>query len=173
MTAAATLANKTAIADLVATLGSSSATAWLEFERYKLWRPAQPVPESAFLPVQGYMEKGDYIFAWGNPLVSDAARLFVEFCEEQDRRVVWACVDHDLEEVLGGPEFGWATVSCIYEDVVDPAHVVELTAPEAKGREGQHVVKNLKKNLSRAEKHNVKAAEMQATEWTQENMLGV
>ncbi len=177
--AATTLADKNAIADLVATHGSSSATAWLEFERYKLWRPEQSIPQSTFLPVQGYMEKGDYIFAWGNPLVSDTAalpavaRLFIEFCEEREKHAVWACVDRDLEEVLAGPGFGWATVSCIYEDVVDPAHVVELTAPEAKGTEGQRVVKDLKKNLSRAEKYNVKVDEMQATEWTQEDMLAV
>ncbi len=35
------------------------------------------------------------------------------------------------------------------------------------------MVKDLKKNLSRAEKYNVKVDEMQATEWTQEDILAV
>lgn len=47
---------KTTIADLIATYGNSSATAWLEFERYHLWQ-AEPgqIPESTFAPIQGYM----------------------------------------------------------------------------------------------------------------------
>jgi hypothetical protein len=166
--------NKADIADLVAKYGSSSATAWLELSRYKLWSPPEPVPESSFTPVQGYMEKEPYIFAWGNPLVSDSAALlpvarqFVRFCEAQGRRPVWACVDWELEEVLGGPEFGWATVSCIYEDVVDPAHVIELMSPESKGKEGQKVIKDLKKNLGRAEKYRVTVKEMRSSDWTEE-----
>ncbi|KDR77301.1 hypothetical protein GALMADRAFT_139295 [Galerina marginata CBS 339.88] len=171
--------DKSSIAELVAKYGSSSATAWLEFERYKLWQPSEPVPESSFTPVQGYMEKDPYIFAWGNPLVSDpaalpsVARQFIQFCESQNKRAVWACVDRDLEEILGGPEFSWCTVSCIYEDVVDPAHVVDLTSPEAKGTEGQRVVKDLKKNLYRAEKYDVKVKEVLANEWTAEDKLAV
>ena len=50
---------KSTIADLVAHYGSSSATAWLEFERYKIWRPSRPIAESDFLPVQGYMREGE------------------------------------------------------------------------------------------------------------------
>ncbi|KAF4612854.1 hypothetical protein D9613_011159 [Agrocybe pediades] len=172
--------DKASVAELVAKYGSSSATAWLEFERYKLWSPSEPVPESSFTPVQGYMEKDPYIFAWGNPLVSDpaalpsVARQFVNYFHGQlGKRVVWACVDRDLEEVLGGPEFEWATVSCIYEDVVDPAHVIDLTSPEAKGKEGQHVVKDLKKNLNRAEKYGVQVKEKLHQEWTEEEKAAV
>ncbi|KAF9482640.1 hypothetical protein BDN70DRAFT_874824, partial [Pholiota conissans] len=174
-----TVTDKSAIADLVAKYGSSSSTAWLEFERYKLWRPSEPVPESAFTPVQGYMEQDSYIFAWGNPLVSDPAaiapvvRQFIQFCDAQGKRVIWACADRDLEEVLGSPEFEWSTVSCIYEDVVDPAHVLDLTSPESKGKEGQRIIKDLKKNLSRAEKYNVKVKEMLASDWTEEEKLAV
>ncbi|KAF8153191.1 hypothetical protein B0H34DRAFT_754437 [Crassisporium funariophilum] len=170
--------DKHAIAELVAQYGSSSATAWLEFERYKLWHPSDPVPESSFTPVQGYMVKDPYIFAWGNPLVSSpaalssVARQFIHFADSQGKRPVWTCVDSDLEEVLGH-EFGWSTVSCIYEDIVDPAHVVELTSPEAKGQEGQRVVKDLKKNLYRAEKYDVKVAEVKSEEWTEEDKLAV
>ncbi|KAH6910617.1 hypothetical protein BKA70DRAFT_1424273 [Coprinopsis sp. MPI-PUGE-AT-0042] len=163
--------DKSSIAELVAQYGSSSATAWLEFERYKIWRPEIPIPESSFVPVQGYMQKNKYLFAWGNPLVSSpaalpkTARAFVEFAEQQGLHPVWACVDHDLEEVLGDPEFGWSTVSCIYEDYVDPAYLVELTSPEAKGMEGQHVVKDLKKNLNRAEKYDVHIEEVKHGQW--------
>ena len=164
--------DKGSIAELVAQYGSSSATAWLEFERYKIWRPETPIPESEFVPVQGYMQKNKYLFAWGNPLVSSpaalpkTARAFVEFADQQGLHPVWACVDHDLEEVLGDPEFGWSTVSCIYEDYVDPAHLIELTSPEAKGSEGQHVVKDLKKNLNRAEKYDVHIEEVKQGQWT-------
>ena len=49
---------KTEIADLIANYGSSSSTAWLEFQRYRIWRPEEPIPESSFVPVQGYMTKG-------------------------------------------------------------------------------------------------------------------
>ncbi|KAH9474780.1 hypothetical protein JR316_0013245 [Psilocybe cubensis] len=174
-----TMIDKTTVADLVAKYGSSSATAWLEFERYKLWQPTEPVLESSFTPVQGYMEKDPYIFAWGNPLVSDpaalpsVARQFVEFCESQGKRPIWSCVDRDLEEILGGPEFEWSTVSCIYEDVVDPAHVLELTSPESKGKEGQKVVKDLKKNLYRADKYDVKVQEILSNEWTEADKIAV
>jgi len=51
--------DKSTIADLVAKYGSSSATAWLEFDRYKIWRPSVPIPESEFVPVQGYMCAGE------------------------------------------------------------------------------------------------------------------
>jgi hypothetical protein len=50
--------DKSSIADLVALHGSSSATAWLEFDRYKIWHPSRQIDESDFLPVQGYMRKG-------------------------------------------------------------------------------------------------------------------
>lgn len=170
--------DKSSISDLVAKYGSSSATAWLEFERYKLWKPSAPVPESSFTPIQGYMERGSYVFAWGNPLVSDpdalpnVARQFIAWCEDHDKRPVWSNVDAAMEEVLG-TEFGWSTCSCIYEDVVDPAHVIELTSPDAKGQEGQKVVKDLKKNLSRAEKYNVKVQEITSTQWTEDDKIAV
>jgi len=171
--------DKASIADLLAKYGSSSSTAWLEFSRYKLWQPSEPVPESSFTPVQGYMEKDPYIFAWGNPLVSDTAALpsvaasFVRWCERQGKRLVWCCVDADLEEVLGSADFGWSTVACVNEDFVDPAHIIELTSAEAKGQEGQKVVKDLKKNLYRAEKYNVKVKEVLADQWTEEEKIAV
>jgi hypothetical protein len=170
--------NKSSIADLVAKYGSSSATAWLEFERYKLWQPSEPVPESSFTPVQGYMEQGPYIFAWGNPLVSDpsalpkVARQFIQWAESQDKRPVWCCVDVDLEDILAS-EFSWSTVSCVYEDVVDPAHVIELTSPESKGQDGQKVIKDLKKNLYRAGKYHVKVKEVLPNEWTEKDKIAV
>src|SRR5258708_7564930 len=174
-----TINDKASIADLLAKYGSSSSTAWLEFNRYKLWRPSEPVPESSFIPVQGYMEKDPYIFAWGNPLISNTAALpsvaasFVRWCERQGKRLVWCCVDADLEEVLGSADFGWSTVACVNEDFIDPAHIIELTSAEAKGQEGQKVVKDLKKNLYRAEKYNVKVEEVLADQWTEEEKIAV
>ncbi|KAF5313516.1 hypothetical protein D9611_008501 [Ephemerocybe angulata] len=169
--------DKSTIADLVAKYGSSSTTAWLEFARYHIW-VGEPIPESEFPPVQGYMTSDGWIFAWGNPLVSSpaalgpTARAFVKFAEQNGLHPVFACVDRDMEEVLG-EELGWRTVSCIYEDYVDPAHLLELTSPDAKGHEGQHVVKDLKKNLMRAEKYHVEIAEVKNTEWTTEDKRAV
>jgi hypothetical protein len=45
------------LADLIAQHGSSSSTAWLDSERYKIWRPCQPIPESDFAPAQGYIKR--------------------------------------------------------------------------------------------------------------------
>ncbi|KAJ3536705.1 hypothetical protein NMY22_g5913 [Coprinellus aureogranulatus] len=163
--------DKSTIADLVAKYGSSSTTAWLEFERYKIWRPSIPIPESEFPPVQGYMTSDGWIFAWGNPLVSHPAALaptvkeFVKFAEENHLHPVFACVDAQLERILG-EEMGWRTVSCIYEDYVDPAHLIELTSPEHKGEVGQHAVKDLKKNLMRAEKYHVVVSEVKDKQWS-------
>jgi hypothetical protein len=64
-------------------------------------------------------------------------------------------------------------VSCIYEDYIDPAHVIELTSPEAKGQEGVHVVKDLKKNLMRAEKYDVHVDEVKAGGWKVEDRKSV
>src|SRR5258708_6050454 len=47
--------DKAGIAELIAQYGSSSATSWLEFGRYKIWRPSTPIPQSSFTPVQGYL----------------------------------------------------------------------------------------------------------------------
>ncbi|KAF6751641.1 hypothetical protein DFP72DRAFT_906744 [Ephemerocybe angulata] len=139
------------IADLVAKYGSSSTTAWLEFARYHIW-VGEPIPESEFPPY-------GWIFAWA---LGPTARAFVKFAEQNGLHPVFACR-------FLGEELGWRTVSCIYEDYVDPAHLLELTSPDAKGQEGQHVVKDLKKNLMRAEKYHVEIAEVKNTEWTSED----
>lgn len=165
---------KNAITDLVAQYGSSSSTAWLEFSRYHIWRPASPIPESSFLPAQGYMRRGKYIFAWGNPLVSDRAALeptaaaFIAWAQGEGLRPIWCCVDHDLEVVLGSPKFQWSTVNCIYEDIVDPHTVLQLTSDKEKGSGGA-LVKDLKKNLRRAEKAHIIVTEVEREGWSEED----
>ena len=125
------------------------------------------------------MEKDPFVFAWGNPLVSDIAALhnvarhFVRWCESRRKRPVWCCVDADMEEVLSSGEFGWSTVACVYEDFVNPAQIMELTSPESKGQEGQKTVKDLKKNLYRAEKYNVKVKEVLADQWTEDDKAAI
>ncbi|KAI0064318.1 hypothetical protein BV25DRAFT_1800874 [Artomyces pyxidatus] len=163
---------KEGVADLVAEYGSSSATAWLEHDRYKVWRPTVPIPESSFVPVQGYLRADPFIFAWGNPLVSDSAALaptcaaFIQWAKEQKLKVVWLCVDGDMEKVLGAPgsQFNWSTLSCIVEDVLEPKAVVDL----ATGPGGGSEVKDLKKNLRRAEREGVTVRELEHHEWTDE-----
>jgi len=173
--------DKSTIADLIAKHGSSSTTAWLEFERYKIWRPTEEIPESSFKPVQGYMQKDPYIFAWGNPLVSSpealrpTAQAFIKYVESMNLRPVWACVDENMEEVLGAEEIGWSVVSCIYEDVVDPEHLLDITSEDNKGKEGAGAVKDLKKNLSRADKYGVRIEQMRESvdKWSQEDKKAV
>jgi hypothetical protein len=120
-----------------------------------------------------------YIFAWGNPLVSHPAALrptataFKEWADSQNLRLIWSCVDEDLEHVLAEPPFCWSIVTCIYEDVVDPAHVVHLTSPEAVGKTGVSVVKDLKKNLKRAERGDVEVQEVRSQEWEEDDKRAV
>jgi len=67
-----------------------------------------------------------------------------------------------------------SVVTCIYEDVVDPAHVVYLTSPEAVGKiGGASVVKDLKKNLKRAEREDVDVREVLDDEWEEDDKRAV
>ncbi|KAA1471688.1 hypothetical protein DENSPDRAFT_799830 [Dentipellis sp. KUC8613] len=169
-------AEKAQVADLIASYGSSSATAWLEFGRYKLWRPSKPIPQSSFTPVQGYLRSGAFVFAWGNPLVSDPSALeptaeqFVEWAKSQKLRPIWLCVDADMERILGkDTRFNWSTLSCIVEDVLEPKHVVEIANADG----GGSTVKDLKKNLRRAERAHVQIREVKPDEWTDERKAEV
>ncbi|KIM41521.1 hypothetical protein M413DRAFT_445505 [Hebeloma cylindrosporum] len=160
------------LADLIASRGSSSSTAWLESERYKIWRPSQPIPESEFPPAQGYIQRDPFVFAWGNPIVSSpatlekTARAFIAFVEANHLRPLWACVDQDLEKILANEPLGWVTVSCIYEDVMDPEHVIELFHPKHRGKELTHVADELKNHLLHAEKDMVEVYEVKSGDWT-------
>ncbi|KAF9036989.1 hypothetical protein BDZ89DRAFT_1100570 [Hymenopellis radicata] len=164
--------DNTTLADLVAKHGSSSSTAWLEFERYRIWQ-AQPnqIPQSTFAPVQGYMTRKHFAFAWGDPLISDVSaleptvRAFVAWAEQNCLHPIWCCTSEPLEKVLA--DIGWSTVECIYEEVIDPDHVIELTSPESKGHEGVKAVKDLKKNLRRADKAGVQVMEV-TDKWTED-----
>jgi hypothetical protein len=162
--------DKVGIAELISQYGSSSATSWLEFGRYKIWRPSVPIPQSSFPPVQGYLRSDPFVFAWGNPLVSDPAALeatcaaFIDWARSQKLRPIWLCVDGQMEQVLGaeGSKFGWSTLSCIVEDFLDPRSVVELAHSHGGGSE----VKDFKKNLRRAERAKVQVREVQHDQWT-------
>jgi hypothetical protein len=162
--------DKAGIPELIAQYGSSSATSWLEFGRYKIWRPTVPIPQSSFPPVQGYLRSDPFVFAWGNPVVSDPAALeataaaFIDWARSQKLRPIWLCVDGQMEQVLGGQgsKFAWSALSCIVEDFLDPRSVVEL----AHSRGGGSEVKDFKKNLRRAERENVQVREVQPDQWT-------
>jgi len=164
--------DKAGIAELIAQYGSSSATSWLEFARYKIWRPNVPIPQSSFPPVQGYLRSDPFVFAWGNPIVSDPAALeatcaaFIDWAKSQKLRPIWLCVDGQMEKVLGGQgsKFAWSALSCIVEDFLDPRSVVELAHSHGGGSE----VKDFKKNLRRAERENVRVREVQPEQWTDE-----
>jgi hypothetical protein len=157
------------LADLVAKYGNSTSTAWLETNRYHTWQPSQAIPESSFTPVQGYLHSDSWVFGWGNPIVSDPKALrptvqaFTSFVESKGMRCVYCCVDVDLEDILAG--MGWSTVSCINEDIVDPEHVIELTSDDSEGHGS--MVKDLKKNLRRAERAQIDVMEITQDGWSE------
>lgn len=98
---------KEEIAKLIADYGSSSNTSWLEFSRYKIWRADKDIKGSSFRPVQGYLRSDPYVFAWGNPLVSDPSALtetcleFWKWCKSQKLKLVWCCVDEQARLLNG------------------------------------------------------------------------
>lgn len=157
------------LAALVAQYGHAPATAWLERTRYRVWRPSEPVPESSFLPIQGYLHTSAWVFAWGSPLVSDKAALapvlsqFIAWVQSHDLRLVYCCVPDEIELILA--DMGWSTVSCISEDVVEPQHILELTREDDEGGHGS-MVKDLKKNLRRAERANVEVRRILRQDWS-------
>ena len=157
------------LADLIATHGNSTSTAWLETDRYHTWQPSKPIPESSFTPVQGYLHSDAWVFAWGNPIVSDPKALkptilaFTSFVESKGMRCVYCCVDIDLDEILAS--MGWSTVSCINEDIIDPEHVIELTSEDSEERGS--MVKDLRKNLRRAGRAQVDVTEIQQNDWSE------
>ncbi|OAX40208.1 hypothetical protein K503DRAFT_791499 [Rhizopogon vinicolor AM-OR11-026] len=157
------------LADLVAKHGNATCTAWLETDRYHTWQPSKAIPESSFTPVQGYLHSGVWVFAWGNPIVSDpkafkpTLQAFISAVESKGMRCVYCCVDSNIEEVLAG--MNWSTVSCINEDIVDPENVVELTSEDSEGHGS--MVKDLKKNLRRAERAQIDVTEIQRNDWSE------
>lgn len=162
------------LADIVAKHGNSSSTAWLETDRYRTWRPTKEIKQSSFPPIQGYLEASDYIFAWGNPIVSDPAALkptieaFIDWVKSKKAKPVFCCVNSDVDEILAS--MGWATVSCINEDIVDAEHVYELTHENAETSDDGNagMVKDMKKNLRRADKADIKVEEIKGDMWTDE-----
>ncbi|VDB91360.1 unnamed protein product [Peniophora sp. CBMAI 1063] len=161
--------DKADIAGLIAEYGSSSNTSWLEFSRYKIWRADKDIEGSSFRPVQGYLRSDPYVFAWGNPLVSDPAALdetcyqFWKWCKNRKLKLIWCCADGEMEKVLGkNSRFGWSTVSCIVEDMLDPKAVVELAKSTGSGAE----VKDFKKNIRRAERAGITVREIKWDAWT-------
>lgn len=56
-----------------------------------------------------------------------------------------------------------------YEDVVNPDHLLEITSEEKKGVEGAGAVKDLKKNLARADKNGVRVEQIRSNieQWSE------
>uniref|UniRef100_A0A8H8CHP2 Uncharacterized protein n=1 Tax=Psilocybe cubensis TaxID=181762 RepID=A0A8H8CHP2_PSICU len=147
------------LSDLIAEHGHSSSTDWLD-ARYQHWYLPYRPSGSKFTPVQGYMIQGSYIFAWGNPIVSSSAVFpsfidhFSAFADSQSRILVWLCVNQEFQDVLGS-KFGWSTVSCIKEDLIDPTHVLHMMSKKECGR-----IKNLRNSLSKAYKSGLMVEEV-------------
>ena len=76
--------------------------------------------------------------------------------------------------MLAEPPFKWSVVTCIYEDVVDPAHVVWLASSDALGTDGTvSYGRDLRKNLKRAQKDHVQVREVKRDEWTEADKMAV
>jgi hypothetical protein len=76
--------------------------------------------------------------------------------------------------VLAEPPFKWSVITCIYEDVVDPAHVMWLTSPAAIGKDGSvSFGRDLRKNLKRAQKDGVVVQEVRNEDWTEVDKMAV
>lgn len=106
---------------LIAKYGHSLSTAWIE-ERYSLWRGKNHQQSNP--RVQGYLARGKYYFAWGNPICRDneevkreIAHEFTEWCSSKHKKVVWCCVEGDFADILG-KEMDWSVLSCVREDVL-------------------------------------------------------
>ncbi|GAA5932977.1 hypothetical protein JCM1841_003859 [Sporobolomyces salmonicolor] len=136
---------------LIAKYGSSLSTAWLE-QRYSVWRSPSHTQRNP--RVQGYLARGKFYFAWGNPICREddqtrreIAKEFSEWAiKDKRKKIVWCCVDSKFAEVLG-TEFNWSVLSCIREDVLHP-DIKKL----------DH--KDVRQNVRRAERHHVKFDEL-------------
>jgi len=55
------------LAELISKYGGPASSAWIDGDqRYKLWCPSQPIPESSFTPVQGYIRHGQvFLLSFG------------------------------------------------------------------------------------------------------------
>jgi len=116
--------NKDWLPALIAKYGGSLSTAWIE-ERYSVWRGKNHQQSNP--RVQGYLARGKFYFAWGNPICRDneevkheIAHEFVEWATKtKHKKVVWCCVDGTFADILG-KELNWSVLSCVREDVLHP-----------------------------------------------------
>ncbi|KAK4047742.1 hypothetical protein OIV83_005250 [Microbotryomycetes sp. JL201] len=140
--------------------GSSAATVWLE-EKYHIWKGTHHHPKDNPM-VQGYLKSGSFIFAWGNPLTLGTKEAYKAVADEMwawakqnHKHLVWCCIDDTFAEVLAagvGPKNkGWATLSCIQEDVLHPDHVLFENH-------------DVKQNVRRAQKESVNVEELRLWE---------
>ncbi|KAK4056880.1 hypothetical protein OIO90_002130 [Microbotryomycetes sp. JL221] len=139
---------------LIAEYGHASTTSWLE-KRYKIWRGTS-TPERP--RIQGYLESGSFVFAWSNPVCLETyeemratADEMYSWAKGRHKHLVWCCITDDFAHVLGegvGPKNkGWSVLSCIREDMIN-VNAVNLNN------------KDVKHNLRRAEKANLRIEEM-------------
>ncbi|KAK4047746.1 hypothetical protein OIV83_005254 [Microbotryomycetes sp. JL201] len=139
---------------LIAEYGHASTTSWLE-KRYKIWRGTS-TPEKP--RIQGYLESGSFVFAWSNPICLETieemqatADEMYAWAKKAHKHLVWCCITDDFAHVLAdgvGPKRkGWSVLSCIREDMID-VQSVNLNN------------KDVKHNLRRAEKANLRIEEL-------------
>ncbi|KAM0787709.1 hypothetical protein ACM66B_003769 [Microbotryomycetes sp. NB124-2] len=139
---------------LIAEYGYASTTSWLE-KRYKIWRGTSS-PEKP--RIQGYLESGSFVFAWSNPICLETteemkatADEMYAWAKKNHKHLVWCCITDEFAHVLAdgvGPKNkGWSVLSCIREDMID-VQAVNLNN------------KDVKHNLRRAEKANLRIEEL-------------
>jgi len=81
-------------------------------------------------------------------------------------------VDANLEAILADTNIGWITVSCIYEDVLDPVHVIERLIPDPidseRHGEREALSREPLRNLHQVHVEDVDVHEVRFGEWTEE-----
>ncbi|GAA5909868.1 uncharacterized protein JCM6883_003120 [Sporobolomyces salmoneus] len=136
---------------LIAKYGGSLSTAWIE-ERYSVWRGKNHQQSNP--RVQGYLARGKFYFAWGNPICRDndevrreIAHEFVEWATKtKKKKVVWCVINGQFADILG-QEMDWSVLSCVREDILHP-DIKKLDQ------------KDVRQNIRRAERSHVTFSEL-------------
>lgn len=88
---------------------------------------------------------------------------FVAWVKAHGLHLAYCGAPQEVEALLG--DMGWSTVGCISEDGIDPEHIVAMTQEDDEGGHGPKV-KDLKKNLRRAERASVEVKCILPVDWS-------
>ncbi|KAL3439021.1 hypothetical protein BDV09DRAFT_157947 [Aspergillus tetrazonus] len=108
------------IEHLIANYGDATSTSWGD-ERFKIWRDMATGAAVSYV-----VSSNNYVVIPGNPLCDarQYGRVISQFLQwlrrETKYRPIWLLCSPEVETVLG-EKLGWRSLSCIAEEVVEPA----------------------------------------------------